>query len=375
MHFQSSIQDFTSALSAAPARLHLVVRLFILTLVIININTNNQLECSSRPAGGAAATDSNSNRQEEAALIVNKTPSNPVSVEKQTQEQEREKEESTTGALINKFSNSPASNEEEEEEEEEEEVCVVESLRAAYLPLLVSSTPRTSASKTALAIVSTMPLEKEEKPVNNKQLVNNNNNNDIIIINQPDLNLQGEEDEAEFGAAPLLAFIHQRIGLKGRRGFNQTPLVLIITLGGAPLQPQPTQLPPSDHDFFTRLTDRNNNAADIAQEHALEDEKQERDGTLTGKLNYATAVDYINATNKAAYKNGGSWMSRLTKRSLRSRPKISRRILKKLSPTRVIIGAPVGTWAYLQIADHFNKTTSLNVSAGNNTATRSNSTV
>lgn len=35
-----------------------------------------------------------------------------------------------------------------------------------------------------------------------------------------------------------------------------------------------------------------------------------------------------------------------TKRSLRSRPKITRRLLKKITPTKVIIGAHVGTWAY-----------------------------
>lgn len=51
---------------------------------------------------------------------------------------------------------------------------------------------------------------------------------------------------------------------------------------------------------------------------------------------------------------GSTYERRRSKRSLRSRPKISRRIFKKITPTKVIIGAQVGTWAYREYRQYLN---------------------
>lgn len=69
-------------------------------------------------------------------------------------------------------------------------------------------------------------------------------------------------------------------------------------------------------------------------------------------------------------------LRRRNKRSLRSRPRVApRRILKKITPTKVIIGAQVGTWAYREYTQYMNGSTNAQqVGLTNGTTNISNST-
>lgn len=86
------------------------------------------------------------------------------------------------------------------------------------------------------------------------------------------------------------------------------------------------------------------------------------------QTNHKSARD-INAAAVANITNSAA--APRSTRSLRSRPKFGRKILRKITPTRVLVGAHIGSYAYKQYQNWTGTTTTNNATAGNQQAGRS----